>query len=539
MSRRLPARRRRNPDEDVLFPYAERFSSETFPSLATPDYSTGLVARRGATARAPSQVDGNLVFDAFFGEGMFEDFLTNPRRRKFEEEDGSVFLLARSSAHFFDRAHERLKRYHVAAMVESRKNLRPLQNALKAYGEWVIEGNEAVSRYSMSLSEAENLAKSVAAGLGLSLHEVGGKITRFQTSEKPGRAKPYPAEEYMDNPRRRNGVAEYQRRLAKQAAAAKQMKKISSKKRGGPLLRQVAVSEREDGFHVVLLFRDPTSAMDGETELQMHADWVRDFNEIETEHPMSRAEAMRLANEVAAEYRYGRAGKIVVYPLRRSKAKKVSSLKRRPAAGARVTYAAEEYMDNPRRTHRSNPLKGSVEGNFLVSRGDDGRVRSAMRLSDVVAVDLYKHSRTNTLYTQVKATDGVNIYVEDTPEEVLRLVEGRTRSNPAKKAPAKRRAAAASRATSKAAHLGKATAEVMHEDGAYEVITSKGKKFAWEDLRRIVGGDLLEFVPLGGGRVMVVNEEGMMRGMDINPGASLLVRTSIFGPAVVLARNAL
>jgi len=138
-----------------------------------------------------------------------ESMVSNPRRRKFEEEDGSVFLLARSSAHFSDRAHERLKRYHVAAMVESRKNVRPLQNALKAYGHWVIEGNEAVSRYSMSLSEAENLAKSVAAGLGLSLHEVGGKITRFQTSEKPGRAKPYPAEEYMDNPRmRRNSLSE-------------------------------------------------------------------------------------------------------------------------------------------------------------------------------------------------------------------------------------------------------------------------------------------------------------------------------------------
>jgi hypothetical protein len=136
-----------------------------------------------------------------------ESMVSNPRRRKFEEEDGSVFLLARSSAHFSDRAHERLKRYHVAAMVESRKNVRPLQNALKAYGQWVVEGNEAVSRYSMSLSEAENLAKSVAAGLGLSLHEVGGKITLFQTSEKPGRAKPYAAEEYMDNPRRKGSKA--------------------------------------------------------------------------------------------------------------------------------------------------------------------------------------------------------------------------------------------------------------------------------------------------------------------------------------------
>ena len=455
MSRRLPARRRPNPDEDVLFPYSERFSPETFPSLTYPDYSTTLVQRRGSTARLPAPSE-SLVFDAFFGESVFDDFLTNPRRRKFEEEDGSVFLLARSSAHFSDRAHERLKRYHVAAMVESRKNLRPLQNALKAYGHWVIEGNEAVSRYSMSLSEAENLAKSVAAGLGLSLHEVEGKITRFQTSEKPGRAKPYPAEEYMDNPRRRNGVAEYQRRLAKQAAAAKQMKKISSKKRGGPLLRQVAVSEREDGFHVVLLFRDPTSAMDGETELQMHADWVRDFNEIETEHPMSRAEAMRLATEVAAEYRYGRAGKIVVHSLR-ERAMKVSS-KRKPAAGAHVAYAAEEYMDNPAK--KAPAAK--------------------------------------------------------------------------KKAPAKRRASAAS-----SAPVAPAMAEVMHEDGGYEVVTAKGKKFSWDDLRDIIGCELLEFVPLAGGRVMAVNEEGRMHGAGINSGASLLVHTAIFGPAVVLARSAL
>ena len=75
-------KRRRNPDDDVLFPYADRFSSETYPSLATPDYSVMQVSARGSTARAPSQVDGNLVFDAFFGEGMFGDFLTNPRGRR-------------------------------------------------------------------------------------------------------------------------------------------------------------------------------------------------------------------------------------------------------------------------------------------------------------------------------------------------------------------------------------------------------------------------------------------------------------------------
>jgi hypothetical protein len=82
-------------------------------------------------------------------------------------------------------------------------------------------------------------------------------------------------------------------------------------------------------------------------------------------------------------------------------------------------------------------------------------------------------------------------------------------------------------------------AEVMHEDGGYEVITAKGKKFSWDDLRDIIGYELLEFVPLGGGRVMAVNEEGRMHGAGINPGASMLVRTAIFGPAVVLARSAL
>jgi hypothetical protein len=231
MSRLPVRRRRRNPDDDVLFPYAERFSSETFPSLVYPEYDKMHVISRGASARAPSQVDGNLVFDAFFGEGVFDDFLTNPRRRS-------------------------------------------------------------------------------------------------------------------------NGLAEYQRHLAKVAkqAATKAKKKVSAKKR--PRVLQVAVVEREDGFRVVVLFRDAVAAMDGETELQMYTDWVRDFNEIESEHPMSRAEAMRLATEVAAEYRYGRAGKIVVHPLRRPKAKVAST--RKPAAGAHVAYAAEEYMDNPRRKSAQN-----------------------------------------------------------------------------------------------------------------------------------------------------------------------------------------
>jgi hypothetical protein len=74
--------RRRNPDDDVLFPYADRFSSETYPDLVTPNYSLMHVAA-SSTARAPSKVDGNLVFDAFFDDGsdIFGDFLTNPHGR--------------------------------------------------------------------------------------------------------------------------------------------------------------------------------------------------------------------------------------------------------------------------------------------------------------------------------------------------------------------------------------------------------------------------------------------------------------------------
>ena len=61
------------------------------------------------------------------------------------------------------------------------------------------------------------------------------------------------------------------------------------------------VVERGDGFHVAALFSNATAAMDAETHLFMHTDWVRSGNEIESEHPMTEAKAKALAKDVAQD----------------------------------------------------------------------------------------------------------------------------------------------------------------------------------------------------------------------------------------------
>jgi hypothetical protein len=73
--------------------------------------------------------------------------------------------------------------------------------------------------------------------------------------------------------------------------------------------------------------------------------------------------------------------------------------------------------------------------------------------------------------------------------------------------------------------------EVMQPDG---VLTKCAASF--EACQRAVGGSV-EPVRLRGGDILLVNEEGLMRNLPFNPGASLLtisrgIRTHIVGPAV-------
>jgi hypothetical protein len=371
---RVGVRRRRNPDDDVLFPYAERFSSETFPSLTYPDYDKMQVLARGATARAPSQVDGNLVFDAFFGEDIFGNFLTNPRKRGGRLVKGIVVS-------------EMAGGYHVAVVLRSVRDAAYVEDDLQQAfpeGNWMREDNEVLTAFGVSVGKAKALAKQVAEMLGFPVGQVRVLSARTKMRRNP------------------------------------------------------ALSWKES----------PSAA----------------------------------GSEYTASYR------------------------RTTGDGAVVTYVIYQLSGDPK---------------FYTDR----------QYGNLSAYPL-------------PAQDTLTKAKEAAEQDLERLM----RSNPAKKpaakssskrkSPAGRRASAASRATSKAAHLGKATGEVMHEDGAYEVITARGKTFSLAELQHVVGG-YIELVPVRGGRYMVVNEEGMMRDMDINPGASLLAGTTIYGPAVVIARGAI
>jgi len=78
---------------------------------------------------------------------------------------------------------------------------------------------------------------------------------------------------------------------------------------------------------------------------------------------------------------------------------------------------------------------------------------------------------------------------------------------------------------------------VMHPDGRITSIAPKdGKTYSLEELQALVGG-YIELVPMDKSRYAVVNEEGMFLGFDVNPGASLLLGTTIVGPCVVIPRR--
>jgi hypothetical protein len=111
------------------------------------------------------------------------------------------------------------------------------------------------------------------------------------------------AEEYMDNPRRRNPSLR---------------KMVKSKKR--PDVVSMHVAEREDGHRVVIVFGSPTRAMDAESSLFMYTDWDRDHNEIESSHGMSLAKAKSLAKAVAQDLGFPVAN-IGTHSLRKPRAK--------------------------------------------------------------------------------------------------------------------------------------------------------------------------------------------------------------------------
>ena len=80
---------------------------------------------------------------------------------------------------------------------------------------------------------------------------------------------------------------------------------------------------------------------------------------------------------------------------------------------------------------------------------------------------------------------------------------------------------------------------IMHPDGRITPISPKnGTEYTLEELQGFVGG-YIELVPMSGSRYAVVNEEGILAGLDLNPGASLLLGQGIVGPCAIVPRKSM
>lgn len=73
--------------------------------------------------------------------------------------------------------------------------------------------------------------------------------------------------------------------------------------------------------------------------------------------------------------------------------------------------------------------------------------------------------------------------------------------------------------------------EVMQVNGTTTFCDTR-----FEACQAAVGG-YVEPVRLTNGDVLLVNEEGLLQGLPLNPGASLLARREIVGPAVFVPRK--
>ena len=93
-------------------------------------------------------------------------------------------------------------------------------------------------------------------------------------------------------------------------------------------------------------------------------------------------------------------------------------------------------------------------------------------------------------------------------------------------------------------------AYVLSADGRRTVVTpANGRHFRLRQMQGYVGG-LIEVLELGGGRLMVINEEGKLTGLPRNESATLLWHVAnadspfaladcIVGPALVCASDQL
>lgn len=66
-----------------------------------------------------------------------------------------------------------------------------------------------------------------------------------------------------------------------------------------------------------------------------------------------------------------------------------------------------------------------------------------------------------------------------------------------------------------------------------QVVPSEGDKFTPQEVQKMVGG-LVERLRLPGRMVLLLNEEGIPKGLPLNPRASEMVGMEIFGDVVLV-----
>jgi hypothetical protein len=69
-------------------------------------------------------------------------------------------------------------------------------------------------------------------------------------------------------------------------------------------------------------------------------------------------------------------------------------------------------------------------------------------------------------------------------------------------------------------------------DGTRSTHTPKGKRWTLEELQSLVGG-YIEAISLPSGNVALMDEDGRMRRLPLNPTASALVGRALVGPIVI------
>lgn len=80
-------------------------------------------------------------------------------------------------------------------------------------------------------------------------------------------------------------------------------------------------------------------------------------------------------------------------------------------------------------------------------------------------------------------------------------------------------------------------AYLITADGRKTAITPKnGKDFKWEELKEMIGG-YIEIVRLRDGRILVVDEEGQCKGLEMNVEASVIAGQMIVGNVVLCKDN--